>query len=281
METWIALLKLRIAVLIAFSGLAAAILTATRLQAGVLIPLAFVLMLASAGAGALNHAIDVDIDRRMRRTSQRPIPSGRVRRGTAIAVGLGLVVAALAVAAFGLNRWVALHLFGGVFVYVVIYTAWLKRRSAVNIVVGGLAGSFAALAGGASVRPDLCVPPILLAAILFFWTPPHFWALAIAYEDDYRSAGVPMLPVVKGPKYTAGWILVHTFALVAVSLVPLVWHTARPMYVAAAAALGAYYVWENLQLFRQPSRVSARSSFMASLVYLTLLLIVMVVDLRL
>lgn len=281
MGTWIALLKLRIAVLITFSGLAAAILTATRLQAGVLIPLAVVLMLASAGAGALNHVIDADIDRRMRRTAQRPIPSGRVRRRTAIAVGLGLVVAALAVATFGLNRWVALHLFGGVFVYVVIYTAWLKRRSAVNIVVGGLAGSFAALAGGASVRPDLCLPPILLAAILFFWTPPHFWALAIAYEDDYRGAGVPMLPVVQGPKRTAGWILVYTFALVAVSLVPLIWGAASPMYVAAAAALGAYYVWENLRLFRQPSQVSARSSFMASLVYLTLLLIVMVVDLRL
>ena len=258
MGTWIALLKLRIAVLITFSGIAAAVLTATRPDAGVLILLALALMLASAGAGALNHAIDVDIDARMRRTSQRPIPSGRVRRRTAVAAGLGLVVVALVVATVSMNRWVALHLFGGVFVYVVIYTAWLKRRSAINIVVGGLAGSFAALAGGASVRQDLCLPPILLAAILFFWTPPHFWALAIAYEDDYRGAGVPMLPVVQGPKRTAGWILVHTVALVAVSLIPLIWRAQHPMYIAAAAALGAYYLWENLQLLRWPSQVSAR-----------------------
>ncbi|MCC7416980.1 MAG: protoheme IX farnesyltransferase [Acidobacteria bacterium] len=281
MGVWIALFKLRIALLITFSGVAAAILTAAQWQAHVLPGLALALMLASAGAGALNHALDADIDRRMSRTARRPIPSGRVRRRTAIAAGVGLVLVALAVAALGVNRWVALYLFGGVFVYVVVYTAWLKRRTAANIVVGGLAGSFAALAGGASVGPDLGLPPILLAAVLFFWTPPHFWALAIACEEDYRQAGIPMLPVVRGPKRTAGWILAHTMALVAVSLVPALLGRAAPAYATAAAALGAYYLWRNWQLFRRPTRLSARRSFRASLVYLTLLLAAVVANLRL
>jgi protoheme IX farnesyltransferase len=278
---WITLFKLRIASLITFTGVAAAVLAAPAWPAaGTLGLLALSLMLASASAGALNHAIDADIDARMRRTQGRPIPSGQIGRGLVVKVALALMVVALAAAALGMNRVVALHLFGGAFVYVVIYTAWLKRRSALNIVIGGLAGSFAALAGGASVRPDLCLPPVLLAAIIFLWTPPHFWALAIVYKDEYRSAGVPMLPVVQGDKRTAWWILVHTILLVAVSLSPMFLGAQGPIYAATAGGLGIYYLWRTIQLLREPSPAMARSAFKASLVYLTVLLIVMLSDLR-
>ena len=278
---WATLLKLRIASLITFTGVAAAVLAAPAWPAaGTLALLALTLMLASASAGALNHALDVDIDARMGRTQGRPLPSGLVGRGRVVGVALALMAVALAAAALGMNRVVALHLFGGGFVYVVLYTAWLKRRSALNIVIGGLAGSFAALAGGASVRPDLCLPPVLLAAIIFLWTPPHFWALAIVYQDEYRAAGVPMLPVVQGARRTAWWILAHTVALVAVSLAPLFLGARGPVYAATAAGLGIYYLWRNLQLLRRPSRGTARAAFRASLVYLTVLLIVMLADLR-
>ncbi len=242
--------------------------------------LTLTLLLAAASAGALNHAIDVDIDARMERTRGRPLPSGQVGRGRVVVVALVLMIVALTAATLGMNRLVALHLFGGAFVYVVIYTAWLKRRSALNIVIGGLAGSFAALAGGASVRTDLCLPPLLLATIVFLWTPPHFWSLAILYQDEYRNAGVPMLPVVQGTKRTAWWILVHTIVLVAVSLLPLALGARGPFYAATAASLGLYYLRRNLQLLRQPSPSTARAAFKASLVYLTLLLIVMLADLR-
>ena len=278
---WVTLFKLRIAALITFTGVAAAILAAPRWPAaGTLGLLALTLMLASASAGALNHVMDADIDARMRRTRGRPLPSGQIGRGLVVKVALALMVVALGAASVGMNRVVALHLFGGAFVYVVVYTAWLKRRSALNIVIGGLAGSFAALAGGASVRPDLCLPPVLLAAIIFLWTPPHFWALAIVYKDEYRTAGIPMLPVVQGEKRTAQWILAHTILLVAVSLSPMFLGARGLIYAATAGCLGAYYLWRNIHLLREPSPAMARSAFKASLVYLTVLLIVMLVDLR-
>lgn len=281
MSCWISLFKLRIAALITLTGVVAAILAApTWPTGGTLALLAFTLMLASASAGALNHALDVDIDARMERTRRRPLPSGKVSRGLVVWVGLSLMAVALALAVLGMNRVVALHLFGGAVVYVVIYTAWLKRRSSLNIVIGGLAGSFAALAGGASVRPDLCLPALLLAAIVFLWTPPHFWALAIVYQDEYRRAGVPMLPVVHGNKRTAWWILAHTVVLVGVSLAPLLLGARGSVYALTAGGLGIYYLWQNLRLLREPSRGTARASFKASLVYLTLLLLVMVADLR-
>lgn len=279
---WITLFKLRIALLIAFTGVTAAVLTAPELPAPEsLALLALTLMLASASAGALNHVIDMDVDAMMGRTRGRPIPSGLIGRRAVTWVALTLMVVALAAAALGINRVAALHLLGGAFVYVVIYTAWLKRRSALNIVIGGLAGSFAALAGGASVRPELCLPPVLVAAVIFLWTPPHFWALAILYREDYRAAGIPMLPVVRGTKQTARWIVAHVAALVAVTLAPaIIGQGGGPIYALTAASLGAYYLWRNLGLLRRPSEDSARSAFRASLVYLTLLLIAMLVDLR-
>jgi len=278
---WIDLLKLRIASVITLTGVSAAALTSpTWPEAQTTALLALALMLASAGAGALNHVIDFDIDARMERTRRRPLPAGKITRRCAIVVGLALSVVALTTALLYLNRIVALHLFAGWFVYVIIYTAWLKRRSVLNIVIGGLAGSFAALAGGASVRPELCLPPLLLAAIIFFWTPPHFWALAIIHLEDYRRARIPMLPAVHGTERTAFWILVHTMLLAAVSVVLVVVGPSGGLYAIVAVAAAAYYLWRNIQLVRAPSNQAALASFKASLVYLTLLLVAMLADSR-
>lgn len=280
-HVWIDLLKLRIASVITLTGVSAAALTSpTWPKAQTMAFLALTLMLASAGAGALNHVIDFDIDARMERTKRRPLPSGEISRLFATITGLALSIVALTTASLYLNRIVALHLFLGWFAYVIIYTAWLKRRSVFNIVIGGLAGSFAALAGGASVRPELCLPPLLLAAIIFFWTPPHFWALAIMYVEDYRRAGIPMLPAVHGVKRTALWMLLHTIVLVAVSLVPVVVGPSGGLYGAVAVTLAIYYLWRNIQILRNPSNQAALASFKASLVYLTLLLVGMLIDSR-
>jgi protoheme IX farnesyltransferase len=278
---WIDLLKLRIALLIAFTGVTAAVLTARALPAlPALTSLVFTLVLASAGAGALNHVLDLDIDARMRRTKHRPLPAGEIRPWIVTTVGLALTLSALALATLSINPMVSLHLFLGWFVYVIVYTAWLKRRTVVNIVIGGLAGSFAALAGGASVQPELSFPSLLLAAIIFFWTPPHFWALAITHVEDYRLSGVPMLPSDHGITSTAWWMLAHTILLVMISLAPLAMGASGRLYCAAAIGLGAYYLWRNIQVVREASRERAWSAFKASLVYLTLLLAVMIVDLR-
>jgi protoheme IX farnesyltransferase len=277
---WVDLLKLRISLLIALTGVTAAVLTARALPAlPALMLLTLTLVLASAGAGALNHVLDVDIDVRMRRTRGRPLPAGEIRPWVVITVGLSLTVLALALATVSINSMVSLHLFLGWFVYVIVYTAWLKRRSVVNIVIGGLAGSFAALAGGASVRPELSFPSLLLAAILFLWTPPHFWALAITHVEDYRLSGVPMLPTVHGIAITTWWMLAHTILLVMISLIPVAMG-ASGLYCAAATGLGTYYLWRNIQVVREASRERAWSAFKASLFYLTTLLAVMIVDLR-
>ncbi len=234
--------------------------------------LALAVFLASASAGAFNQWAEADLDRKMKRTASRPFASGRFRAGgpwlTAI---LGLLVVAILMAAWSANWWAAFHTFMGAFVYGIVYTVWLKRRSWTNIIVGGLSGSFAVLAGAAAVQPGWQVEPLLLALVLFLWTPPHFWSLAIAAHDDYASAGVPMLPVVSGDALTAKIIFAHTAVLVALSLLPAFWSMGC-IYLAGAAMGGALFVWTSIRLVQVPSRKRAIQNFLASLLQLVLLL---------
>jgi protoheme IX farnesyltransferase len=160
--------------------------------------------------------------------------------------------------------------FPGGFVYGVVYTVWLKQRTAWNIVVGGLAGSFAVLAGAAAVDPAPQVVPIVLAIVLFLWTPPHFWSLAAARRDDYARAGFPMLPVIVPERAWTSAILAHTAALALLSLIPL-WYGMGLIYGLAAAAGGAFFIWRSWQLYCAPSRATSMANFTASLVHLTLL----------
>jgi protoheme IX farnesyltransferase len=234
--------------------------------------LALAVLLASASAGAFNQWAEADLDRQMKRTASRPFAAGRFRAdGTWLAAILGLLAIAVMMAAWSANWWAAFHTFMGAFVYGIIYTVWLKRRSWTNIIVGGLAGSFAVLAGAAAVHPGWQAEPVILSLVLFLWTPPHFWSLAIAAHDDYAAAGVPMLPVVSSNALTAKVIFAHTALLVALSLLPALWSMGN-VYLAGAAAGGALFLWTSALLVLEPTRKRAIQNFLASLLQLVLLL---------
>jgi protoheme IX farnesyltransferase len=271
--------KLRIALAITLSALAGvAVAPGGGLPAWKLAALAFAVMLSAASAGAFNQYVERDLDARMARTRNRPFVTGRLQAGTfwPCIIALTLILA-VGTAAFALNAAVALHVFLGAFVYGVVYTVWLKNRTWLNIVLGGLAGSFAVLAGASAVDPGLAPAPVLLAVVLFLWTPPHFWSLAMALHEDYARAGVPMLPVVVGDALAAKVILGHTVALVALSLLPIAFGLGW-IYVLGAAIGGSYCVAKSLELVRHPGPTAAMMNFKASLLQLGLLQIAAVAD---
>jgi protoheme IX farnesyltransferase len=277
MTAWLgdicSVLKLRIGIAIALTAVAGmAVTPGPALPAWKVVLLALAVLAASASAGAFNQYVERAEDALMARTRNRPFVRGAFKAGPHWLAGIGLLLAAgVGAAALGLGWTAALHVFLGAFFYGVVYTVWLKRRTALNIVIGGAAGSFAVLAGAAAVDPVPGAIPSLFALALFLWTPPHFWSLALAARADYAAARVPMLPVVVGEAATARIILGHTLALVAVSLLPG-FYGLGPAYVAAAALGGAWFIWRSVALVRAPSRATAMAAFHASLVQLSLLL---------
>lgn len=268
------LLKLRIGLVIAVTALAGAAIQSGPSLSGIQLALLFVTVLMSAGAaGAFNQYYETDLDARMQRTRSRPFVSGRFHRGPAWLVAIAALVGIATAASWTwLNSAAALYTLAGAFTYAIVYTVWLKRRTWCNIVIGGAAGSFAVLAGAAAVQPDLSAEAWLLAIILFLWTPPHFWSLAMVCRDDYAAAGVPMLPVVKGDRVTAHAILGHAVALVLLSLL-LAWLRPGAIYLTCAALGGAWFVYAALRVARNPARATAIRCFLASLAQLSLLLL--------
>jgi protoheme IX farnesyltransferase len=240
--------------------------------------LAIAVLTSSAAAGAFNQLVECDLDARMQRTRHRPFATGRLRGGTWWFASVAMLFAAsVAAAAAATNAVAAAYVFCGAFVYGVVYTVWLKRRTWLNIVVGGAAGSFAVLAGAAAVDPDLGAVPLLLAAVLFLWTPPHFWSLAYLHRDDYRDAGVPMLPAVVEDRVTARAVLAHTLALLVLSLVPALLGLG-PIYLAGALSGGLYFTARSVAFLRRPGADTARANFRASLLQLGLLLAAAMAD---
>jgi heme o synthase len=271
--------KLRIAVTIMLSAVGGLMISPAPLptvwQASFL---AIAVFLASGAAGAFNQWAESDLDARMRRTASRPFASGKLHPGVAwLAIILVLLAFAVGLAAVSTNTWAALYTFLGAFTYGVVYTLWLKRRTWMNIVVGGLAGSFAVLAGAAAVDPSLSPEAILLAVVLFLWTPPHFWSLAMAVTEDYAANQVPMLPAVAGRELCAYVILGHTVLLSALALVPF-WYGRGPVYLIAALAGGAWFTWTSIRLVREPTKRRAILNFLASLGQLVLLLAGTILD---
>ena len=267
----IVLLKLRIDALIVCVSLAAAV-AAGQTGAGTLGALAFACLLASAGASSINHYVDREIDLRMERTRSRPIPSGRLAEPrVALWLGAGLIAASQAAAIPLLGPVPALYLLCGALTYAVVYSWWLKPRTPYSIVVGGAAGSFAALAGWQTGTGTWSPAPLALAAVLLLWTPSHFWSLAIVLEDDYKAARLPMLSAVVGPARTAAAVLANTAALVAFSIV-LAAFLPWP-YLAVALPAGVWYLTETVKLHRCPDRPTAWRAFKLSGLYLLLLLI--------
>jgi protoheme IX farnesyltransferase len=237
--------------------------------------------LSAGGAGAVNHFWDRDIDARMARTASRPVPSGRVAPGTAAAFGLVLAGLAVVVLTLAVNALAAALAFAGFLGYVLVYTIWLKRRTPQNIVIGGAAGAVPPLVGWAAATGRLSPAALYLFAIVFYWTPPHFWALSLLMKDEYAKVGVPMLPVVRGEAETRRQISLYTMLLVAVTLLPAAGGLFGGIYLAAAAALGAAFLAGALRLGRRADRRSALRLYLFSLLYLALLFCAMVADVRL
>jgi heme o synthase len=235
--------------------------------------------LACGGASALNHVLDADIDRLMgKRTASRPVAAGRVPAPYALEFGLALSAFSFVLLAGLVNVLTAtLALVGNLF-YVLVYTRWLKRSTPQNIVIGGAAGAVPPLVGWAAATGDLALPALFLFLVVFVWTPPHFWALALLIRESYAAARVPMLPVVRGERETTRQIVLYTVGLVAVTLVPIVWHVFGAVYLVAAAVLGGVFLWLALALRRDPSPRRAAVLFHYSLAYLALLFVAMAVD---
>jgi heme o synthase len=237
------------------------------------------LALACGGASALNHVIDRDIDPLMgERTRRRPVASGRVSPSRALEFGLALSALSFVLLASVVNVLTAVLALVGNLFYVLVYTRWLKRSTPQNIVIGGAAGAVPPLVGWAAGTGNVTLAAWALFAIVFVWTPPHFWALALLIKDNYRNAGVPMLPVVRGDRETARQIVVYSAGLVAVTLLPVAFGTAGLAYLAAALALGAVFIWLAELLRRDLSPRRAAVLFHYSLLYLALLFAALAVD---
>jgi protoheme IX farnesyltransferase len=239
----------------------------------------FGLALACGGASALNHVLDRDIDPLMgERTKRRPVASGRVSPSRALEFGLALSAFSFVLLASMVNVLTAVLALVGNLFYVLVYTRWLKRSTPQNIVIGGAAGAVPPLVGWAAATGNVTLAALLLFAIVFVWTPPHFWALALLIKDNYKAAGVPMLPVVRGDRETARQIVLYSAGLVAVTLLPWAYGSAGLLYLASALALGAVFVWLAERLRRDITPRRAAFLFHYSLLYLALLFAALALD---
>jgi protoheme IX farnesyltransferase len=236
--------------------------------------------LSAGGAGAINHYWDRDIDARMARTASRPIPGGRVSPRAALVFGVVLAALSVLLLATTVNVLAAGLSFAGFVGYVGIYTVWLKRRTPQNIVIGGAAGAVPPLVGWAAATGHLSGIAVLLFAIVFYWTPPHFWALSLLMKDDYLKAGVPMMPVARGEAETRRQILLYAILLYAVTQLPFCAGGFGVIYLITSMTLGLGFVYGAVRLYRRADRRAALTLYLFSLAYLALLFASMVVDRR-
>jgi len=277
-------MKPRIVYLLVFTALMAFLVAAPGINLLRLVAVVVAGTLASGGAGALNCYLDRDVDREMGRTSWRPIPQGEVSPVRALLFGLGLIGISAVISAFFLPLLAGLFIVLGAAIYVLFYTKYLKRRTSLNIVLGGSAGSCAPLAGWAAATGQLAAPaPWLMALLVFVWTPSHFWALAMRAVGDYSKVGIPMLPVVVGEKKTAQYIALNTFLLVPLSLLFVL----PPLggfgiiYLVTAGSLGLGMILVDLRLLANPTKAQAWTAFKFSSPYLAIVFLAMVLDVKL
>jgi protoheme IX farnesyltransferase len=277
---YIALMKPRVMSLVVFTALVGLAVAPGSLHPVAAFTALLCIAVGAGAAGALNMWYDADVDALMTRTARRPVPMGRVRPGEALAFGLTL--GSFAVVTLGLLvSWVASALLAfTIFFYVVIYTIWLKRSTPQNIVIGGAAGAFPPMIGWAAVTGSLSFEPVLLFLIIFFWTPPHFWALALYRTEDYARARIPMLPVVSGDASTRRQIMVYTLILVPLGVAPWAFGYTGALYGVTAIVTGAIMVVLGWQVFREsrPAERASRNLFAFSILYLFLLFAVLLVE---
>ncbi len=234
--------------------------------------------MAAGGANSINHALDRDVDGLMRRTSRRPVANNRVSARAAILQGLVFNAVAFALLTYYVNPLTALLTLSATLFYVLVYTKWLKRTSTQNIVIGGAAGAVPPMAGWAAVTGGLDLPAVYLFAIIFFWTPPHFWALSLLLKDDYARAGIPMLPVVRGVPETVRSILLYSVLLVALTVMFFLLPEVGLVYLIFAVPLGGALLWFAWRLWRTVGERGAKPLYLYSLLYLALLFAGVMID---
>lgn len=234
--------------------------------------------LGAGGANALNNYLEQDIDSMMPRTAQRPVPGQRISPRNALAFGILLNILSFALLATWVNLWAAGLTMSATLFYVLVYTSWLKRSTPHNIVIGGAAGAIPPMVGWAAVTGGVDLPAVYLFAIVFFWTPPHFWALALLIEKDYARAGIPMLPVVAGRPNTVANIFLYSIVLIALSLVFTLISPVGWIYLGSASALGAIFMILAWRLKQDDSRIRAKTLYLYSLLYLALLFAAIMAD---
>jgi protoheme IX farnesyltransferase len=279
LRAWVELTKPRIVMLVLFTGLPSALLAAHGVpSARVFWGCGIGIALSAASAAAFNHYFDRDLDALMIRTRTRPLPSGRLSPPAAAGLGRVLAWVAWTVLAVACNPLSALLAMLNIFYYAIVYTVWLKRRTPLNIVIGGGAGASAPVIAWAAVTGRVELPALLLAAIVFLWTPPHFWSLSLYRRDDYMRAGIPMLPVTHGEPETRRQILLYSIVLVAATLVVAPFTGLGPLYVTVAAVLGALFLAGAVRLYRGHEARHAVTLFRYSIAYLFVLFLVMTAD---
>jgi protoheme IX farnesyltransferase len=284
---WIALLKPRVMSLVVFTGLIGVLVAPGAINPVLAFTAVLCIAVGAGACGAINMWYDRDIDALMRRTRNRPIPAGRMPPGPALGFGITLAAASVLLMFIATNAVAAGVLALSIGFYVFVYTVWLKRRTPQNIVIGGAAGAFPAVIGWAAVTGSVAPLPLVLFAIVFFWTPAHFWSLALYANSDYARAGVPMLPVVAGAKETRRQIMLYALILVPVSLAPWAMGFSGPVYGAAAAVLGAGFLVSTWRVLRDRQDAAgnsltndapARAAFRYSIAYLFILFGALAVD---
>ncbi len=278
---YFALLKPRVMSLVIFTGLAGIVAAPGGIHPMVGFIALLCIAVAAGASGALNMAYEADIDAVMARTATRPIPMGLVDRSEALAFGWTLSVASVAMMGLFVNLVAAVLLAFTVFFYVVVYTLGLKRRTPQNIVIGGLSGALPPAIGWAAVTGSLSLAPILMVAIIFMWTPPHFWALSLYRSEDYARAGVPMLPVVRGKPVTRAHILAYSLLLAPLGVLPAFIGLGGALYLVLSVGCGGWFVWEAIATYREKDDVrepAARRLFLASLAYVFLLFAALIAE---
>ena len=286
-KDWIALLKPRVMTLVVFTGLIGLLVAPGPFHPVLGFTAVLCIAVAAGAAGAINMWYDRDIDAVMRRTAARPIPAGRIAAGAALGYGVTLAIGSVLVMFLATNLAAAVVLALSILFYVFVYTVWLKRRTPQNIVIGGAAGAFPPMIGWAAVTGSVDLVPLILFAIVFFWTPPHFWSLALFAHGDYARAGVPMLPVVAGARETRRQILLYTLVLLPITLLPWAVGFSGLIYAASALLLGigflacVWRVWRDRQDADGRSLsddAPARAAFKYSILYLFVLFAALAVD---
>ena len=275
---FVALLKPRVMSLVCFTGLTGMLLAPGSLHPVIAFTALLCMAVGAGAAAAINMWCDRDIDALMARTRARPIPAGRVAAADALGFGVTLAVGAVATMGLAVNWTAAALLALTIAFYVFVYTMWLKRRTPQNIVIGGAAGALPPVIGWAAVTGSVSLAPLLLFAIIFMWTPPHFWALALVRSDDYARAGVPMLPVVAGGDETRRQIMIYSIVLVPLAMLPAAIGVSGSVYALSAAALGIWFLHRAWAVWRRGGDDDARRLFGASIAYLFLLFAALVVD---